>query len=93
MNTYSPKFAANNLTWYKSDGLSTSYDQRKCEDFLRDTDAHFKDAKFINSDIIRKQCRGEVLPKDILVEYQTVRDNDGLKYPENEQTKNFIKCI
>ena len=57
--------------------------------FLRDTDAHFKDAKIINFDIIRKQCRGEEVPKDILVEYQTVRDNDVVKYPGTEQKAIF----
>ena len=89
INNYVPKFVANNLKWYERDGLLTWYDHCKCDDFLRDTDAHFKDAKIDNFNIIRKQCRGEEVRKDILVEYQMVTDNFVLKYPEKEK-KNIL---
>ena len=64
--------------------------QRKCEDVLKDTDAHFKQAKIINFDIICRQCRGEEVPKNILAGYQTVRDNDLLHYPEKDK-KNYCQ--
>ena len=87
MNTYIPKYVPSDFKWYERDGLLTWYDQRKCEDFLRDADSHFKQAKIINFDITRRECRGEEVPKDVLVGYQTVRDNDVLSYPEKEQRK------
>ena len=46
--------------------------------------------KIINFDIIRWECRGEEVPKDVLVGYQTVTDNDvSAGYPEYEQ-KNLL---
>ena len=63
MNTYIPKYVSSNLKCYEHDDLLTWYDQRKCEDFLRNTDSHFKQAKIINFDIIRRECRGEEVPK------------------------------
>ena len=86
MNTYILKNVPKDLKWYDHDDLLTWYDQRNSEKILRDTDSHFKQAKIINFDIIRRECRGEV-PKDVLVDYQTVRDNDVLSYPKNEQRK------
>ena len=55
--------------------------------FLQDTDSHFKQARIINFDIIRRECSREEVPEEVLVGYQTVRDNDILSYPENEQKK------
>ena len=52
MNTYVPKFLPKDLLWYKRDGLMIWYDRCKCEDFLRDTNQHFNQAKIINFDII-----------------------------------------
>ena len=79
MNTYIPKYVPSDYEWYECDGLLTWYDHRKCEDFLREADFHFKQAKIRNFDIIRKECRGEEIPKNVLVGYQTVRGNDVLK--------------
>ena len=87
MNTFIQKYVSSDLKWYECDGLLTWYDQRKCKDFLRDTDSHFKQTKIINFDKIHRECRGKQVPKDVLVGYQTVRDNDVLSYPENEQKK------
>ena len=42
----------------------TWYDEQKCEDFLRDTDKHFKEAKIINFDVIYREIRGKVVPPD-----------------------------
>ena len=41
MNSYVPKFVPKDLPLYERDGLMTWYNQRKCEDFLRDTNKHF----------------------------------------------------
>ena len=51
-NTYVPKFVPDNLSWYERDGLMAWFDQQKYEDFPRNTDKHFKEAKIINFDII-----------------------------------------
>ena len=38
----------------------------KSEEFIADTDSHFKKAKFINFNIIHHQCRGDPLdPNDL----------------------------
>ena len=58
MNTYTLPYVSSDLEWRERDGLLTQYNQRKSEDFLRDADSHFKQAKIINFDIIRRGCRG-----------------------------------
>ena len=63
------------------------YDQGKCEEFLRDTDKHFKDAKIINFDIMHRQVQGQKIPSDILKYYQTVNDKAVSAYPTNDQDK------
>ena len=65
MNTYISKYVPSDLKQYERDGLLTWYDQKKCEDFLRDTNYHFKQAKIINLDIIHRECREEEVPKDV----------------------------
>ena len=63
---YVPTFLSKDLPWYEQDGLMTWHNEEKCEDFLRDTDKHFKDASIINFDIIHRQVRGEEIPSDLL---------------------------
>ena len=63
----------------------TWYDQRKCEDFLRDTNKHFKEAKMINFDIIYREIRGEVVPPDLLKLYQTMNEKTISQYPSSEE--------
>ena len=75
MSTYIPKYVPSDLKWYERDGLLTWYGERGCEDFLRDTDGHFKQAKIINFIIIHRECRGEEVPKDVLV-----GDNEIMMY-------------
>ena len=74
VNTYVPKFLPKDLLWYKRDGLMIWYDRCKCEDFLRDTNQHFNQAKIINFDIIRRECNVEEVPKDLLKYYQSLND-------------------
>ena len=63
----------------------TWYDQRKCEDFLRDTSKHFKEAKIINFDIIYREICGEVVPQDLLKFYQTMNEKTISQYPSSEE--------
>ena len=53
-NVFIPKYVPDNLKWYEKDGLETWYRKNKCEEFLSDTDAHFKNRKNINLDMIKK---------------------------------------
>ena len=61
------------------------YDQIKCEDFLRDTDQRFQQAKIINFGIIHRERRGEEVPKDLLKHCQTVNDKSVSDYSTPEQ--------
>ena len=63
----------------------TWYDQQKCEDFVRDTDKQFKEAKIINLDIIYREVRGEVVPSDLLKFYHTVNEKTISQYPSSEE--------
>ena len=74
MNTYVPKLLPKDLLWYKRDGLMIWYDQCKCEDFLRDTNQYFNQAKIINFDVIRRECNVEEVTKDLFKHYQTLND-------------------
>ena len=87
MNTYVPNFVPNDLPWYERDGLMTWYDKCKCDDFLRDTGKHLKEANIVNFDIIHRECREEMVPKDLLKYYQTFNNGNVSKYPTPEQDK------
>ena len=63
VNNYVPKYVLKDLLWYERDGLMTWYDQVKCEEFLRDSDKHFKTEKVMNFDIIRREVAGEKMPE------------------------------
>ena len=52
-NRFIPKYILNDLPWYKKDGLDTWYLQNKWNDFLRDTDEHFKEMKIGNFYLIK----------------------------------------
>ena len=41
-DNFIPQYIPGNLKWYEKDGLDTWYLQNKCEEFLNDTDDHFK---------------------------------------------------
>ena len=63
----------------------TWYDERKCDDFLRDTDKHFKEGKIINLDVIYREIRGKVVPPDLLKFYQTVNEKTISQYLSSEK--------
>ena len=52
-NDFIPKYIPDSLKWYEKDGLETWYRKNKCEEFLSDTDAHFKKTKIVNFNIIK----------------------------------------
>ena len=87
VNNYVLEYFPKDLLWYERDGLMTWYDQVKCENFLRDTDKHFKEAKVINSDIIHQEARGEKVPEEVLKHYQTLQDHRVRQYSEPDQKK------
>ena len=90
MNSYVPKSVPKDLSWYERDGLMTWYNQMKCEDFLRDTNKHFQEAKKVNFNIIHRQCYGEEVPKHLLKQYQTVDDKSVSEYSTSDQDKIFL---
>lgn len=69
--------------WDERDGLMTFIDQLKYQEFIEDTDKHFKYARIVNFDIIRKEVAQTKLPKET-EKYQTI-DNSRLgKYPQKK---------
>ena len=85
--SYVPHFVLQDLPWYEHDGLMTWYNQAKCLDILRDTDRDFNETKIVNCDIIHKQCRGEVVPNELLKYYQTVNQTRVSEFPSDDQEK------
>ena len=86
MNSYVPKFVPKDVPLYERYGLMTWYDEIKCEDFLRDTDKHFQQAKIINFDITHRQCCGEV-SKNLLKQHQKFNDKSDSDYPALKQDR------
>ena len=76
-NKFIPKYVPNNLKWYKRGGLETWYLQNKCNDFLMDTDEHFKETKVVNFDI----TKNKKLEEEKLKQYQTIDHDEIMKYP------------
>ena len=50
-NNFVPEYMLPDLPWYECDGLSTWYNQAKCQEFLRNSKEHFNSTKTINFDI------------------------------------------
>ena len=92
INNYVPEYVPTDLLWYEPDGLMTWYDQVKCEEFLRDSDKHFKMEKVINFDIIRREVSGEKVPDEVLKKYQTIQNERVSKYPKSDK-KNFLAVL
>lgn len=90
VNNYVLEYFPKDLLWYERDGLMTWYDQVKCENFLRDTGKHFKEAKVINFNIIHQEARGEKVPEEVLKHYQTLQDHRVRQYSEPDQRKTFL---
>ena len=87
VNNYIPEFVLQDLSWYEQDGLMTSYNPIKCQKFLRNSNSHFKTAKIINFNIIRREAAGEKVPDELLKKYQTVQNEWVSTHPKNHQKK------
>ena len=61
------------------------FDQGKFQDLLRDIDKDFSVTKVINFDIIHRESRGEVVPKEPLRQSQTVNEKRVCHYPVDNQ--------
>ena len=55
-NTFVLPFVLNDLKWFERDGLETWYRRNKCEEFLQDTDSHFKSRKNVNFHMIKNEA-------------------------------------
>ena len=79
-NNFVPPFVPKDLKWFKKDGLETWYRRNKCEEFLENTDLHFKQRKIINFDMIKNDITDEKIKQ-----YQQIDHDEIKKYPPNDQ--------
>ena len=85
VNKYVPRFVQHfELPWYERDGLMSYIDALKCDEFLNDTDVHFKNAQVVNFDIIHHECRGDPL-KGNSEDYKTIEKEDLNDYSSNSK--------
>ena len=75
-----PPFVSKNLKWFERDGLETWYRRNQCEDFLENTDLHFKNRKFINFDMIKNYINDNKIKQ-----YQQIHHDEIKKYPIHYQ--------
>ena len=75
-NKFIPKYVPNNLKWYERDGLETWHLQNKCNDFINNTDEHFKQMRITNFDIFKNNVCTEKLKQ-----YQTLDHHKIIQYP------------
>ena len=78
-NTYVPSYVPDNLKWFERDELETWYRKNKCDDFLSNTDLHFKNTMIVNFDMIRN---GDKMETKKIRQYQTI-DHDEIKNIQN----------
>ena len=74
-----PTYVPDNLKWFERDGLETWYRKNKCDNFLEDTDSHFKSTRIVNFDMIRN---GTKLDLEKIKQYQTIDHDEMKKFPE-----------
>ena len=68
------------LKWFERDRLETWYRSNKCEEFLENTDLHFKNRKIINFDMIKNNTSD-----DKTKQYQQIDHDEIEKYPKYYQ--------
>ena len=68
------------LKWFERDRLETWYRSNKCEEFLENTDLHFKNRKIINFDMIKNDTSD-----DKTKQYQQIDHDEIEKYPKYYQ--------
>ena len=66
----------NDLEWFERDGLETWYRRNKCEEFLQDTDSHFKNGKIVIFDMIKNEASDTKIKQ-----YQQIDHDEIKKYP------------
>ena len=94
-NNYIPKYVPDNLEWYERDGLMTYIDILKYDNFIKDTDSHFKKTYVINFDSIYRQIRGEKLHQKLEQKYKIIDNSRISLYPDKEKDKalsSAFKC-
>ena len=75
-----PEYIPGDLKWYEKDGLDTWFLRNKCEEFLNNTDLHFKKRQIVNFNMIKNNpSQGTIKP------YQTVDHDEIKRYPTEYQ--------
>ena len=74
-NTFIPTYIPDNLKWFECDGLETWYRKNNCNEFLEDTDSHFRSRLIVNLDMITND---EKLDPETIKQYRTV-DHEEIK--------------
>ena len=92
-SNYVPEYVLPDLPWYERDGLMTWYNQAKSQEFLRNSKEHFNKTKIINFDIIHRLARGEKIPDDVLMKYQTIQDSRVSQYPKRAGIFFYLKHL
>ena len=90
-NSYVLEYVSENLPWYERHGLMTYIDQLKWKEFISDLDASIKNKKVINFEKIRAQCRRTPCTRSDQF-YQTVREKNVAKMPQNNRKKTVAAC-
>ena len=92
LNRYIPKYVEPNLKWYKRDGLLTSIDRSKYEQFERNRDTYSKNAEIINFDIIHHLNRGDKLEGSYR-QYKTVLNSHIDNTPSEDKELALAACM
>ena len=71
-----PKYIPENLKWYEKDGLDTWFLRNKYEEFLNNTDLHFKKRHIVNFYMIKNNPSQETIKQ-----YQTIDHDEIKRYP------------
>ena len=85
-NTFIPTYIPDNLKWFECDGLETWYRKNNCNEFLEDTDSHFRSRLIVNFDMITND---EKLDPETIKQYRTVDHEEIKKYPQKYQSQIF----
>ena len=85
-NTFIPTYIPDHLKWFERDGLETWYTKNKCNQFLEDTDSHFRNRLVVNFDMITNDKK---LDPETIKQYCTVDDEEIKKYPQKYQNQIF----
>ena len=92
VNQYIPKYVEPNLKWYERDGLLTSKDHSKYEQFERNRDTYLKNAEIFNFDIIHHLCRGDKL-EGFYRQYKTVLNSHFDNTPSEDKKLALAACM